>query len=416
MSNADWISYEEAYARGLAAVTPLATETVPLTEALGRALAEPVSARVPHPPWDNSAMDGFAVYERDVLGATEETPIVLPISQEIPAGKFPRGPLEERSAARVMTGAPVPEGATGVIRIEHTDGGSANKVLIFNDADRKRHIRLTGEDTPAGATLLQAGEEIGSAATALLAMAGCSHVAVVRRPRVGVLANGDELAGLENYAEVLSGQKIMNSNGYALAAQLESAGAAPTMLGIARDNPKDLRRYLREYENFDALVSAAGVSVGDHDYVKSVLDELDFERSFWRVRMRPGSATLFGSLNNRPFWGVPGNPVSALVTFEVLVRPAIRRMAGYARHTRRLIRCRTSEEIRGPENVVTFLRVQIDEEGSGHPVTRLAGTQGSGILTSMLADGLLVLPEGTSSVKKGESVQVMPLREWARSA
>ena len=416
MTSADWISYEEAYARGLEAVTALATETVPLTEALGRALAKPVLARVPHPPWDNSAMDGFAVYERDVLGATEETPIALPISQEIPAGKFPQRPLEEGSAARVMTGAPVPEGATGVIRIEHTDGGTDNKVLIFNDADRKRHIRLTGEDTPAGATLLQTGEEIGSAATGLLAMAGFSHVDVVRRPRVGVLANGDELAGFEDYDEVLSGQKIMNSNGYALAAQLELAGAAPTILGIARDNPKDLRRYLLEYKNFDALVSAAGVSVGDHDYVKSVLDELGFERSFWRVQMRPGSATLFGNLSNRPFWGVPGNPVSALVTFEVLVRPAIRKMAGYARHTRRLIRCRTAEEIRGPENVVTFLRVQIAEEDSGHLVARLAGAQGSGMLTSMLSDGLLVLPEGTSSVKKGESVQVMPLREWAKNA
>ena len=415
MSSADWISYAEAYAHGLAAVTPLGTETVPLTEALGRALAVSVSARVPHPPWDNSAMDGFAVHEQDVLGATGETPIALPISQEIPAGKFPQGPLEEGSAARVMTGAPVPEGATGVIRIEHTDGGSADKVLIFNDADRKRHIRLTGEDTPAGATLLQAGEEIGSAATALLAMAGCSHVAVVRRPRVGVLANGDELAGLEDYAEVLSGQKIMNSNGYALAAQLESAGAEPTILGIARDNPEDLRRYLLEYKNFDALVSAAGVSVGDHDYVKSVLDELGFDRSFWRVRMRPGSATLFGNLSNRPFWGVPGNPVSALVTFEVLVRPAIRKMAGYARHTRRLIRCRTAEEIRGPESVVSFFRVQIKTQGSGHLVARLAGAQGSGILTSMLADGLLVLPEGTSSVEVGEAVQVIPLREWART-
>ena len=415
MSSADWISYEEAYAHGVTAVTPMNTETVPLTEALGRALAVSVQAQVPHPPWDNSAMDGFAVQAQDVHGATGETPIALPISQEIPAGKFPQGPLEAGSAARVMTGAPVPEGATGVIRIEHTDGGSAREVLIFDDADRDRHIRLIGEDTPAGATLLQAGEEIGSAATALLAMAGCSSVVVARRPRVGVLANGDELAGLDNYDEVLSGRKIMNSNAYALAAQLESAGAEPTILGIARDDPEDLRRYLLEGGDYDALVSAAGVSVGDHDYVKSVLDELGFERSFWRVRMRPGSATLFGHLRDRPFWGVPGNPVSAFVTFEVLVRPAIRRMAGYARHTRRLIACRTVEEIRGPENVVSFLRVQIEERESGHLAARLAGAQGSGILTSMLADGLLVLPEGTAAVEAGHTVQVIPLREWARS-
>lgn len=415
MSDADWVSYEDAVERVLAPAHSLGVERVPLVDALGRALARPVLAVVPHPPWDNSAMDGFAVYARDVEGATAERPTVLPISDEIPAGRFPHGPLEPGSAARVMTGAPVPEGATGVIRVEHTDGGPGREVRILDDADAERHIRRRGEDNEAGATLLEAGEEIGPAATALLAMAGLSDVEVGRRPRVGVLTNGDELADLGDFDQVAAGQKIMNSNAHALAAQLVAAGADPVLLGIARDDPEDLRRHLELGADCDAIVCAAGVSVGEHDYVKPVLDALGFERSFWRIRMRPGSATLFGSLGGRPFWGVPGNPVSALVTFETLVRPAVRKMAGFARHTRRAIGCAAAEAVRSPRDVMSFQRVLIETDPAGGLAARLTGPQGSGILTSMLADGLLVLPVGVDSVEAGGPVDVIPLREWARA-
>jgi len=416
MNEADWVSYEEACAQVMARVDVVGTERVPTLQAYGRALRETIHAPVPHPPWDNSAMDGFAVRASDVAGATPQRPVTLPVSDDVPAGSFPAGPLALASAARVMTGAPVPEGATGVIRVEHTDGGSDAEVQIVDDADANRHIRRKGEDTRTGDTLLVCGEELNPAAISLLAMAGRAEVSVGRRPRIGVLANGDELADFENFDEVLAGRKIMNSNGPAIAAQVVSAGGEVVSLGLARDDPADLRRCLARADRCDAIISAAGVSVGDHDYLKSVLDELGFERDFWRIQMRPGSATVFGRLGARPFWGVPGNPVSALVTFETLIRPAIRKMVGFTRHTRHTIPCAAEQDVRGPANVVSFFRVLI-RPGPGPDdalLARLTGPQGSGILTSMLADGLLVLPKGTDTVNSGETVQVLPLREWVR--
>ena len=419
MNEADWISFEEALDRVMSAVAPLRTERVALPDALGRALAHRVEAVVAHPPWDNSAMDGFAVRSEDVRGASAERPVDLPISDDIPAGAFPRGPLAAGSAARVMTGAPVPPGAAGVIRVEHTDGapgtdgGLGSRVRIFDDADAERHIRLRGEDVEAGDTLVDCGEEVGPAALALLATAGRGDVEVGRRPRIGVLANGDELADLDEFDEVRAGRRILNSNSYALAAQLAASGAEPVLLGIARDDPDDLRKRLARGRGCDGIISAAGVSVGEHDYVKEVLDELGFERSFWRLRMRPGSATVFGTLDGRPFWGVPGNPASALVTFETLVRPAVRKMAGFARPHRRWISCVALRDFRGPKNVVSFLRVLVETTSSGPLVARPSGPQGSGNLSSMLADGLLAIPPGTDVVRAGERASVIPLREWA---
>ncbi|MCG8469846.1 MAG: molybdopterin molybdotransferase MoeA [Gemmatimonadetes bacterium] len=415
MSAADWVSFEEAYAAVLSRVTRLGVERVPLDRARGRALAERVDARVAHPPWDNSAMDGFAVRASEVRGATREEPVLLPISGDVPAGSFPEGPLEPGSAVRVMTGAPVPEGATGVVRVEHTDGGPGRQVRIFEDSDSERHIRRRGEDTEPGDTLLEPGEELGPAGIAVLAMSGVDEVPVVRRPRVAVLANGDELAGPDEVDEVLAGRKLMNSNGPALAAQVEDAGGRAVDLGIARDDPDDLRERLALADECDAIISAAGVSVGDHDYVKQVLDEIGFERAFWRVRMRPGSATVFGRLSGRPFWGVPGNPVSALVTFETLVRPALRIMAGFRRHTRRVIACRAAMPARGPADVVSYLRVLVEENADRRLTARLTGPQGSGMLTSMVADGLMILPLGVDHVEAGAEVDVLPLRELARS-
>lgn len=416
MSDADWIAFEEALALVLDATSPLGSERVPLSAALGRSLSSRVEAVAPHPPWDNSAMDGFAVRVDEVRGASPERPAVLPISDDIPAGAFPRGPLESGSVARVMTGAPVPEGATGVVRVEHTDGGAGGRVTIFDDADGERHIRFLGEDVKAGDVMVERGEELGAAAVALLASAGHQEVEVGRRPRVGVLANGDELADFDEFDEVRAGRRIMNSNGHALAAQLADSGAEPVPLGIARDDPADLHRCLARAGSCEAIVSAAGVSVGEHDYVKRVLDELGFERAFWRLRMRPGSATVFGLLDGRPFWGVPGNPASALVTYETLVRPAIRKMAGFARPCRRSVRCVAAHDLRGPRDVLSFLRVLVGPTGTGTLGARLSGPQGSGNLGSMLADGLLAVPVGVDAIAAGDPVDVIPLREWASPA
>ena len=414
VSGADWISFDDALAHVLAAVHPIGSRRVSADEAPGRALAEPVRARVDHPPWDNSAMDGFAVRNADVMGADVDAPVRLPISDDIPAGAFPSGPLAPNTAARVMTGAPVPEGAEGVIRVEHTDGGDGRVVAIHDASDAGRNIRLRAEDIRSGDLLLRPGDEVTPAAAAVLAMCGREDVEVGRRPRVGVLVNGDELADGANFDRVLAGQKIANSNGPGLAAQIRDAGGIPVSLGIARDDPDSLRRCIEGGADCDALVSAAGVSVGDHDYVRDVLDDLGFDRGFWRPKMRPGSATLFGTLDGRPFWGVPGNPVSALVTFEVLARPAIRRMAGFTRCLAQPIPCRLAEEVRGPADVVSFLRVVLTGSEGPVPGVRASGPQGSGVLSSMLADGLLVLPEGVSRLAAGDMATMIPL--WRPSA
>lgn len=414
MREADWVSYDEALAVILGAVRPLGVERIPADESLGRALANRVVARADHPPWDNSAMDGFAVHVDDVTGASATTPVTLPISDDVPAGRFPSGPLQRGTAVRVMTGAPVPDGASGVIRIEHTDAGKGRHVTVYDDADAARHIRRRAEDIRRGDILLSTGEEITPAATALLAMAGATEVSVGRRPRVGILSNGDELVDAEEFEEVEAGRRIMNSNGPALAAQVREAGGEPVSLGIARDDPESLERRIVAGAECDAIVSAAGVSVGEHDHVKRVLDRLGFARAFWRVRMRPGSATLFGLLDGRPLWGVPGNPVSAMVTFETLVRPALRRMAGFAEVGRVQIACRVTEEMRGPGDFVSFFRVVLHGDAVDPPEVRLSGPQGSGVLTSMMADGLLVLPEGVSELSSGDHGRVIPLRGWSR--
>lgn len=409
MSAADWIDFDEALGHVLETVRPIGSHRVSASEAIGRALAEPVRARVDHPPWDNSAMDGFAVRGSDVKGAGVDAPVRLPISDDIPAGAFPRGPLASNTAARVMTGAPVPEGAEGVIRVEHTDGGHGEIVTIYDDSDAGRNIRARAEDIRAGDLLLRPGDQVTPAVVAVLAMCGRVDVDVGRAPRVGIIVNGDELADAADFDLVLTGQRIANSNGPGLAAQVRDAGGIPVSLGIARDDPESLRRCIERGADCDALISAAGVSVGEHDYVKAVLDDLGFIRSFWRPKMRPGSATLFGTLDERPFWGLPGNPVSALVTFEVLARPAIRRMAGFTRCLTAPVACRLTEDVRGPADVVSFLRVVLTGGEGTVPGVRTSGPQGSGVLSSMLADGLLVLPEGVSHLSAGDIGSMIPL-------
>jgi len=415
MNEADWVSYEEALAVILAAVERTGVETLAAEDALARALAEPIVAPVDHPPWDNSAMDGFAVHADDVRGASVEAPVSLPISETVSAGAFPSEPLRRGTAVRVMTGAPVPEGASGVVRVEHTDAGPGDRVTIYDDADASRHIRPRAEDVRRGDVLLSPGEEITPAVIGMLAMAGAGEVRVGRRPRVGILCNGDELAEPGDFDQVAAGRRIANSNGPALAAQVRRAGGEPVSLGIARDDPASLEHRLVAGARCDAIVSAAGVSVGEHDYVKVVLERLGFARRFWRVRMRPGSATLFGLLDGRPVWGVPGNPVSAMVTFETLVRPAIRRMAGFAAVERTEIPCRVAHDIHGSADVVSFLRVVLTDGGGDPLEVRLSGPQGSGLLTSMLADGLLVFPEHKSRLDRGERARVLPLHDWSRA-
>ena len=406
---ADWLTYEDALSRMLSCCSRLGVERVALDEGLGRALAETVHSRVDHPPWDNSAMDGFAVRASDLGDATADKPTLLPISQEIPAGSFPSGPLRSGTAAKVMTGSPVPDGATGVVRVEHTDGGRSGVVEIREASDARRNIRRRGEDVRAGDQVLEAGWEITPAAIGLLALTGHASVAVGRRPVIGVLATGNELADLNEIEEAAAGRKVMNSNSHALAAQLRSAGAQPVLLGIARDDRHDTVAKLRSGLGHDGMITTAGVSVGEHDVVKQALDDLGMQRVFWRAKVRPGSPIAFGLLGGKPFWALPGNPVSAMVTFEAFLRPAVRKLAGHTRLSRRS-RARLGEPVDSVAGLTHFFRVQLRGESDGLPTAHLTGPQGSGILSSMAAaDALLVVPQETERLEAGTIAETIPL-------
>jgi len=411
---ADWLSVAEAGRRILAAVAPLPAERIPLGAggAGGRVLAEPVVAPVHLPPWDNSAMDGYAVHAADVRGASADAPVRLPVVERVGAGAFPTRPLERGQAIQIMTGAPVPAGADSVVRLEHTTE-EADHVLVRDGGDAGRNIRRAGEDVTAGATVLEAGRVLRAGEVAILASLGVAEPAVHRRPRVAVLATGDELVDVGDFEAVRAGRRIVNSNSYALAAALHATGCEPLLLGIARDDTADLVARIREGLSADALITTAGASVGEHDLVKEALEALGFELDFWRVRMRPGSPFSFGGLpadgRRVPVFGLPGNPVSALVTFEVLVRPALRRMLGRSAVFGPTVRVRAAEPIPSRAGLVHFLRATLRAEGDGW-AARLTGPQGSGIMTSMAqADALLVIPEESNGLEVGEIASALLL-------
>jgi molybdopterin molybdotransferase len=406
---ADWLSYTDALACMLERCGRLGVQRVLLDDSLGFALAEEVRSRVDHPPWDNSAMDGFAVRARDLGALPTVGSVRLPISEEVPAGTFPGGPLRPGTAVKVMTGAPVPDGATGVVRVEHTDGGADGAVEIREASDANRNIRRRGEDVRVDTPVLSEGAEVTPAAIGILALAGHPSVAVGRRPRIAVLATGDELADLDEVEEAVAGRKVMNSNSHALAALLRTTGAEPVLLGIARDERDDTIAKLTNGLDCDGIVTTAGVSVGEHDQVKQVLAEMGMERVFWRAKIRPGSPIAFGLLSGKPFWALPGNPVSAMVTFEAFVRPAIRKLAGHARlHVRASARVR--ELVVSNADLTHFFRVRLAHSPGGLSEAYLTGPQGSGVLSSMTAaDALLIVPEGVERLELGTVAETIPL-------
>jgi molybdopterin molybdotransferase len=402
---ADWLGVREAVERGLAAVDPLEPEEVGLEDALGRVLAEDVVSPVHQPPWDNSAMDGYAARSTDVRGASEADPVRLAVVDEIPAGGFPSRALKPGEAAKIMTGAPVPEGADSVVRVEHTDAGD-DTVTITDDHDAGSNIRRKGEDLREGEIALEGGLAIGPAAMGVLAIVGRARVPVVRRPIVAILSNGDELVDLDGFDQVLAGRKIVNSNSYSLLGAVAGMGCMPKLLGIARDDAADIRSRLEAGLDADVLITSAGAAVGEHDRVKDVLDELGYQLDFWRVRMRPGSPASLGRIprsGRRPLlvWGLPGNPVSALATFMVLVSPPLRRLMGRSRVHTPVFRVEATERIPSKPDKTHFQRVVL-EPGDPFPGARPTGAQGSGILTSMTkADALFVVPEGRQGVDPG---------------
>lgn len=418
---ADWLTVAEASRRILAKVSPLPRVRVPLAGALGHALAVPLRASVTLPPWDNSAMDGYAVRSADLAGAGPETPRTLSVIGEIRCGTQPDRAVGPGQAVRIMTGAPVPPGADSVVRVEDTDAEAVPGTVVVRDArDSLRNVRPAGEDMREGDEVLPAGTRIGPGQVAVLASLGMGEVAVRRPPRVALLSNGDELAPLERFQEVREGRSIPETNGQTLAAAVRELGGEPLHLGIARDNEASVQAHLVAATESDAdvLVTVAGASMGEADLFKRVLDRMGFTLEFWRVRMRPGSPVSFGFLERRgadalPVFGLPGNPASAFVTFHVLVRPYLLAMAGHTGLHAPSVTARTRSPLGGPADLERYFRVRLTGSGSDLEA-ELTGPQGSGLVRSLgLAHGLAVVPEGVEDVEKGRPVRVMLLQPGA---
>lgn len=388
---------------------------IPLDDALGSVLAEDVVSPLDIPAWANSAMDGYAARADDVLGAGKERPVRLRVVERVPAGSFPTRVIGAGECARVFTGAPVPAGVDSVIRQEDTDGGE-DTVTIVDDRDARTNIRAAGEDIRKGTTVLREGTVLEAAQLGVLASMAVAHPFVYRRPRVAILASGDEIADVDQPEEILSGRKIASSNTHTLLAMVRRAGGEPDYLGIARDTPESLREHLGRALDCDLLVTTAGVSVGEHDFVRTVLQDLGANLRFWRLRIRPGAPVGFGLVHSMPWIGLPGNPVSTMVTFELFVRPAIRRMSGHTLPYRTAVPVRLTEAISVKPKLQHFLRAVVSQ-GAGGLEARLTGPQGSGILMSMArANALLVIPEGQFETPAGAMVRAIRLDEPTHQA
>jgi molybdopterin molybdotransferase len=394
------LSARDAALRILADIRRQPPLRVPLDDALGGILAEDVTSPLDIPAWTNSAMDGYATRAADVRGASAERPVRLSVVETIPAGAFPARAIGPAECARIFTGAPLPDGADTVVRQEDTDGGT-DVVMILNDRDAGVNFRRAGEDIRRGAVALTAGTPLGPAHLGVLASLAVAHPLVHRRPGVAILGSGDEIVDVDQPDEILSGRKTASSNTHTLLALVREAGGRPANIGIARDTRESLREHFVRAADADLIVSTAGISVGEHDHVRAVLDDLGTEHRFWKLRMRPGAPVGFGIVRGVPWIGLPGNPVSTMVTFELFVRPAIRAMMGHPLPFRRAVPVRLAEPVTLRPRLQHFLRAVVTEGAEGAEV-RLTGPQGSGILTSMVkANALLIIPEGQFETPAG---------------
>jgi molybdopterin molybdotransferase len=395
------LTVEEALGQILSRATVLESESVDVGAALGRVLAEPVVSRREIPPWPNSSMDGYAIRAGDTLAG----PARVRIAGRIAAGALPSRPLEAGETFRIFTGAPLPDGADAVVPQEDVEV-DGDHVRVPGSVPKGAFVRPRGEDVRRGDHVLSPGQSLGPAEIGLLATLGHSPVRVHRRPRVAILSTGNELADLGT--EPGPGQ-IPNTNTYSLMAQAKEAGAVPSNLGIAPDRLEAIEERLRWGREADVLISSAGVSVGELDLVREALTRSGVELHLWRVSMRPGKPLTFGSLGRRLVFGLPGNPVSAMVTFELFVRPALLRMGGRTVVERPRLRACARSPIANPGPRRGYLRVRLRRNGDGFEA-ELTGDQGSAILRSMtLADGLAVVP-GDTTIAAGGMVDVILLR------
>ncbi len=408
------LTVEEAQRRVLALTPVLDSETLTVAQALGRVLVEPVVSSRRIPPADCSAMDGYAVRVADLLGAVPARPVDLAVKYEVAAGGQAVRTLEAGEAARIFTGAPVPPGADAVVRQEDV-AVEGDRVRIGLAPPLRDNIRQAGEDLEVGDRVLEAGAVVRPSEIGLLASLGRSVVAVHRRPRVAILSGGDEL--VEPDRDVAGG-RIVSSNSYTLAAQCHQVGADPLYLGIARDRRESVEAHFRAGLAADCIVSSAGVSVGDHDHVRPVLEKLGCQLDFWGVLMKPGFPIAFGRFGSAlgatgmpgPLvFGLPGNPVSASVTFDQFVRPALLKMMGHTACFRPTVRARLGEKLTKKPGRLHFVRVTLERIGDEF-VAASTGSQSSGVMRSMsLAHGLLIFPLEASELSEGDEAVVQVL-------
>ncbi len=401
------ISVEKAQKIILDEISSTSPEKVFLSQSLNRTLAEDIRSPLDHPPWDTSAMDGYAIRVSDTASASKEHPVLLNIIEEIPAGKMPLKTLGPGEASKIMTGAPLPKGAEAVVKVEETER-DGEAVRIHTPSEHGEFIRLQGEAIRSGDPVLKKGAGIRAAEIAMMASIGKSVVPVFQQPKVAILSTGDELADLD---EPRGMNKILNSNGYGLAAQVTEACGIPVTLGIARDSKEDLKEKIAIGLQSDFLLISGGVSMGDYDFVLEVLESLGVTMRLWKVAMKPGKPVAFGTKAGRPVFGLPGNPVSSMVTFEEFVRPALLKATGREKIFRPLLTATLSEKIRKRPGRRQFLRAVVSVKNGEYQV-RSTGDQGSAILMSLVkANALMILPEEGEGLNAGEKVQVQILSE-----
>ncbi len=400
------LTVQEAQARILADVLPQPTEAVPLDQAYGRVLAADLRSPLDVPPWDNSAMDGYAVQAAD----TSESAISLHINEVIGAGEVGTVPITSGTASAIMTGAPVPEGADAVVMVEWTDAAREGSVQITGKALVGQHIRPQGGDVARGSVVLTAGQILTPGKVGLIASLGMPTIAVSRKPVVAILSTGDEVVAP---GEALGPGQIYSSNNFALAGLVREAGAEPRDMGNAPDNLEGLIEHMRRCLDADVVLTTGGVSVGVYDFVKEAYGALGAEMDFWKVKMKPGKPLAFGRASHGgrtvPLFGLPGNPVSCMVNFLQFVRPYLRTALGDPAPYLPIVDAVAGNDFHGGPGRLRLVRVRLAVEAGGW-VARSTGSQSSGVLTSMArANGLLCIPVEADAPKAGESVRVQLL-------
>jgi len=399
------ISADQALQIVLENVTPLGVERIPILEALGRVLAENINSSRDIPGFDNSAMDGYAVRAADVAKASEASPVKLAVVETVGAGQMPTRLVGAGQTVRTMTGAPIAEGADAIIPVERTRG-SGDQVEFLTAVEKGAFIRLHDEDLRVGQLVMPAGKLLTPADLGMLASVNRAMVEVIRRPRVAIVATGDELVDVD---QPPTGAQVVNSSAYALASAVREATAEPTILKVARDDAREIRERLAEAMTFDAVLSTGGVSVGQFDHVKGALDELGMRQLFHGVAQKPGRPLKFGTVGYRPIFGLPGNPVSTLVCFYLYARPALLRMAGRRRVGLPRVNARCGVDIKISKDLTEFVRVKLERNADGYVATP-TGSQGSGILSSLSrADGLLIGVSTETILKAGAQATVLLL-------